>query len=330
MALKHNLVAAFLGIFLVSQVVAAEPPTDAQPAASQEAFAQKMRSAYRAMIPSAGAPDPVAEVRSFTIAAKNPNRLIPARLYVPETAAARTGLPVIIYIHGGGFVSGDLDTHDVLTRALANGVQALVIAPDYRLAPEHPFPAGVEDNYAVLQWASAHAAGIGGDPRRIAIAGDSAGANIATVVSMLARDRHGPAVAAQLLIYPNISSRMDTLSWKKYGETNFPTRNVMSQMLAMYAPKGVDPANPLISPLNGNLGQLPPALVQVGGLDPLRDEGRAYAEKLSASGVEASAITYPDAKHGFIQFFKNRAENPLGERGLNDGIDFLRRKLAVK
>jgi acetyl esterase len=287
------------------------------------AFAQAMRSEYRATIPAAGTPDPVAEVRSLSIAADHPPRQIPVRLYLPARPD-RTPLPVVVFMHGGGFVSGDLDTHDVLTRALANSLSAIVIAVDYRLAPEHPFPAGAEDGYAVLAWASTNADQLGGDAARIAVAGDSAGGNLATVMAMLARDRRGPGLVAQLLMYPSVGNKMDTPSWQQLGDRNFPTRQVMQNVLAAYVPQGMGACDSLIAPLWADLQGLPATLLQVGEQDPLRDEGSDYATQLAAAGVSATAIVYPGAVHGFIQFFKDTAHHPLGAQGLRDGVAFLR------
>lgn len=297
--------------------------TQASTSAPLLAFAQAMRSEYRATIPATGTPDAVAEVRSMAIAADNPVRQIPTRIYTPVNQGGKP-LPIIVFMHGGGFVSGDLDTHDVLTRALANSVAAIVIAVDYRLAPEHPFPAGAEDGYAVLAWVGANAGELGGDAKRIAVAGDSAGGNLATVMAMLARDRSGPALVAQLLMYPTLSNKMDTASWQQFGEQNFPTRQVMQNVLAAYVPAGMSLYAPQIAPLWANLHSLPPALLQVGEHDPLRDECSAYAAQLTLAGVSATTKVYPASAHGFIQFFKDTEHQPHGAEGLRDGVAFLR------
>jgi acetyl esterase len=165
---------------------------------------------------------------------------------------------------------------------------------------------------------------IGGDSRRIAVSGDSAGANIATVLTLLVRDRSGPRVVAQWLMYPTVSNKMDTESWAKYGDTNFPTRTVITNVIAAYVPKGTSPYSALVAPLWANHSRLPPALVQVGELDPLRDENVAYAKALKAAGVDATAIVYPGQKHGFMQFFKDKANNPEGEKAIDRGAEFLR------
>ncbi|MBB6250169.1 alpha/beta hydrolase [Nitrospirillum iridis] len=285
----------------------------------------RMRAEYRAMIPSAGTPDLVAEERTLAIPASGPARTIPARLYVPATAPQGMTLPVILFVHGGGFSAGDLETHEVLARAIASKASALVVYVDYRLAPEHPFPAGLSDVYATLEWLAAHAPEIGGDATRIALAGDSAGGTLAAATALLARERRGAAVVAQWLMYPSTSNRMDTPSWAEYGDTHFPTRAAKGMFMSAYIPAGIDPYSPLVAPLSApSHAGLPPALVQTGEMDPLRDEGVAYAEALARAGVDAHAVVYPGQTHGFMQFFKDRASNPLGEAAVDAGVAFLR------
>lgn len=291
-------------------------------------FADGMRSAYRAAIPMAGAPDPVAAVRSVHVRATAPARDIPVRLYVPFGSGSSTGLPVVLFVHGGGFVSGDLDTHDVLARAIANGTHALVASVDYRLAPEYPYPAGLDDVFEVLTWLGTNAGQVGGNGSAIVVCGDSAGGNLATVANLLARDRGGPHIIAQWLMYATLSSRMDTESWTLFGDTNFPTRADMTGVLKAYVPEGVDKHAPLVSPLSARHNALPSAFIQVGEHDPLRDENVAYAAALRRAGVEAQARVYPGQQHGFIQFYKDKEHNPQGEAALMEGVDFVRRKLT--
>lgn len=289
-----------------------------------QAFVDETRTSYRAMTPTAGAPDAVAEVRSLFIPAQSPARNIPVRVYVPQGMAGEKNLPVVLFAHGGGFVSGDLDTHDVLVRAIANGAKALVVSIDYRLAPEFPFPAGLEDIYATLQWVAKQAAVIGGDANRIAVSGDSAGANLATAVAILSRDRSGPKIAAQWLMYPTVSNKMDTASWKEFGDKNFPTRTVNTNVIAAYVPRDTSPYAPLVAPLWAKHHNLPPALIQVGEYDPLRDENIAYADSLKKAGTVASTIVYKKQMHGFIQFYKDKVRYAEGETALNAGVGFLR------
>lgn len=290
------------------------------------AFASDRRASYRALIPVAGMADPVAGVKSMHIAAADPSRDIPLRVYMPVGAEGRA-LPIVLFAHGGGFVSGDWDTHDVMTRALANEASAVVVSVGYRLAPEHPFPAGLEDVYAVLLWLAENGGQIGGDAGRIAVVGDSAGGNLATAATILARDRDGPAVAAQWLMYPTVSNRLDTQSWKAFGDANFPTRELMAGIAASYVPADRSPDEPLIAPLFANLEGLPPTLIQVGQFDPLRDEDLAYADALHKAGVDVEAWVYPGQAHGFTQFFKDRQNNAWGEAAIKAGAAFLAARL---
>lgn len=290
-------------------------------------LAQEMRSSYRAMIPSAGTPDPVHIVEDIAIPSDEPNRTIPARLYKPFNTKNTQKLPMIVFIHGGGFVSGDLDTHDVLARAICNGAQAIVVAVDYRLAPEHPFPAGLEDVYNTLQWLVKQADSLNGDINRIAVAGDSAGGNLSAALTLLARDMGEFKLVAQWLMYPAVSSDMDTTSWQTYGNTYFPTKPVYIGVTQAYVPSGLSPAVPLAAPLWATHKNLPPALLQVGEFDPLRDEGLLYVEALKKAGVTAQALVYPAEQHGFIQFYKDKSQHVKGEEALHVGLAFLNHHL---
>jgi acetyl esterase len=294
-----------------------------------EAAVRELRAGYRAMIPSAGTPDAVLAVRDLMLPSRGDAPAIPARVYVPETPAGTALLPVVIYLHGGGWASGDFDTHDVMVRALANRSGALVVAVSYRLAPENPFPAGLDDCHAVASWLAANAAEIGGDATRLAVSGDSAAARLPPALAAMLRDRGGPQLRAQLLLYPNVGNAMDTDSWRVLGGGHFPTVVDMQRALQFYLAEGAATArDPRVSPLEGDLRGLPPTLVITAGNDPLKDEGRAYALKLRAAGGQAGFVEYPDAAHGFVQFFKNRTANPLGEEAIDLGAAFLRGRLA--
>jgi len=289
-------------------------------------FAEEMRRSYREKIPAAGSPDPVAEIRPLAIPAQQPERIIKARLYVPERTDEKR-LPAILFAHGGGFVAGSIDTHDVLVRAIANKVGAIVMSVDYRLAPEHQFPAGLEDVYAAWEWLAGNAADVGGDPGRIAICGDSAGGNLVTSAAILARDRGGPKCHAQWLMYPSLDNKMDTQSWREFGETNFPTCALNSKMIAAYVPRDMAANAPLVAPSSASLDGLPPTLVQVGECDPLRDEGVAFVQALKKAGVDATVQVYQNQKHGFIQFFKDAEHHPDGALALDEAVAFLQAKL---
>lgn len=245
----------------------------------------------------AGKPAAMAEVRDL-VAEANGLR-VPVRLYAPE---AGKRMPVVIFYHGGGWVQGSLETHDGVCRAIARKSGSLVVAADYRLAPEHPFPAALDDAYAVLLWVQANGSLRQADASRIAVAGDSAGGNLAAAVCLMARDRRGPAIALQVLIYPALdAARLDTPSYGMFGEGYGLDRANVDRYIALYLPHTEDRIMPYASPLlAGNLAGLPPALVISAGFDVLRDEGEAYARKLQAAGTAASVIRYPGMIHGFV------------------------------
>jgi len=221
---------------------------------------------------------------------------IPVRVYRPETDKP---LPVVVYFHGGGFVIGDIATHDTTCQRLAAGVPALVVSVDYRLAPEHRFPAAVDDCDAATGWVSAHASEFGGDPSRLAVAGDSAGGNLAAVVARRARDAGGPPIALQLLIYPGTDMTRSLPSHTENGTGYLLDSDAMNWFLDNYL-GDADPRHPDASPLFADdLSGLPPALVLTGEFDPLRDEGEAYAERLREAGVPVTTSRYDGMIHGF-------------------------------
>jgi acetyl esterase len=227
---------------------------------------------------------------------------IPARVYWPLGRDGPEGppLPLIVFFHGGGFVLCDLDTHDAVCRNLANMVEAVVVSVDYRLAPETPYPGGIEDAYAATVWAHAHAAELGGDPDRLVVAGDSSGGNFAAVVALMARDRGGPPIAFQYLIYPVADQDFDNASYRQNGDGYFTTRTHMRWYCEQY---GGDVDDPYVSPLRAeDLSGLPPARVITAEYDPLRDEGEAYARRLQEAGVDASVRRFDGMFHGFFTF----------------------------
>jgi len=236
--------------------------------------------------------------------AEGPLGVIPLRLYRP-IGAATGALPVLVYYHGGGWVIGDLDTHDTLCRELANLSGCAIVAVDYRLAPEHRFPAAVDDCSAATRWVHAHAAGLGLDASRLAVGGDSAGGNLAAVVAIDARDRGDLPIAFQLLIYPATDQRCTAPSHAENGQGYLLTRESMeyfgNHYIADHAQFDDWRASPLLHP---DLSNLPPALVLTAGFDPLRDEGAAYAERLTAAGNRASYVLFPRQVHGFITMGK--------------------------
>jgi acetyl esterase len=243
----------------------------------------------------AGVPVQVGKVSELTLPTTPPLR---ARHYAPKGDELA---PLIVYFHGGGFVIGDLDTHDAPCRALCKESGAHVLAIDYRLAPEHPYPAPIEDGVAAYEWACANAACLGADATRVAVAGDSAGANLATVVTQLAVKAHKPAPFLQLLFYPTVDRTVDRASLELFAEGYFLTREDVEWYTEQYVPNRADLADPRVSPLLApDLRGQSPAIVVTAGFDPLRDEGDTYAEALRAAGNEVHVFHLTDMVHGFI------------------------------
>jgi acetyl esterase len=208
----------------------------------------------------------------------------------------------MVYFHGGGWVVCDLDTHDVVCRAIARRAGAVVVAVDYRLAPEHRFPAAVTDSYAATEWVASNAEQLGVDPQRITVGGDSAGGNLGTVVSIMSRERRGPRIALQALVYPVTDlSSFETPSYLEFAEDHQLTRRLMEWFRGHYLASPEDAANPYASPLLAHdLRGLPPALIITAECDPLRDEGEAYAKRLESAGVEVTCTRYAGMIHPFF------------------------------
>jgi acetyl esterase len=242
-----------------------------------------------------GAPEPVFEVYELTI--PGPGGDLPLRLYRPSAARP---LPALLYFFGGGWVLGTIDTADGVARRLANSCGVLVAVVGYRLAPEHPFPAAVDDCYAALGWVAAHGAEIGADPARLAVGGDSAGGNLAAAVTLLARDDARP-LAGQLLVYPNTDQLADDESMRAADDPFLFNRHSVAWYRRHYLTGEQDAVNPLASPLRApSLAGLPPALVITAEHDPLRDQGEAYARRLAGEGVPVELSRYPGMAHGFF------------------------------
>ena len=243
------------------------------------------------------APITMAEVRDLS--AGGPQGPIGLRLYRPGTAPSPA--PALVYYHGGGWVIGDLDTHDVLCRELAHRAGCVVVAVDYRLAPEHPFPAAVDDCLAATRWVHAQAGTLGIDASRLALGGDSAGGNLATVTAIALRDSGGPRALLQLLIYPGTDMRAVAPSHTTNGQGYMLTADSITYFRGHYIPSEAQwsdwRASPLLHP---DVSKLPPALVITAGYDPLRDEGRQYADKLSQAGVPTQYVCFERQIHGFI------------------------------
>jgi acetyl esterase len=250
-------------------------------------------------------PEAVAQVVNRTI--PGPAGEIPVRIYTPTGSGP---FPALVFFHGGGWVICDLETHDNLCRDLCNAAGCVVISVDYRLAPEHKFPAAPEDCYAATQWVAENAAEINAITGKIAIGGDSAGGNLTAVVAQMARDQGGPRLALQLLIYPATDFTFDGPSIHENGQDYFLTVDDMNWFMNHYLNSDADKKNPLASPLqSANLRGLPPALVITGEYDPLRDEGEAYGKRLKEAGVPVTISRYNGVIHGFLSL------EPLTDKG---------------
>jgi acetyl esterase len=266
------------------------PPLETlPPAEAREAF-------RRQVAVSNGPPAPVGAVRDLRV--EGAEGSLAARHYAPHEPGGPH--PLIVFFHGGGFVVGDLETHDAPCRLLCRHAGAHVLSVDYRLAPEHPFPAAVEDGRAALRWATEHTDELGADPARVAVAGDSAGGNVAAVAAWLASRDGGPAPALQVLLYPATDLGERARSHELFGSGFLLTRELMDWFSAQYA-SGADPEDPRLSILRaGDLDRVAPALVVTAGFDPLRDEGEAYAAALREAGVAPVVLRrFPGLVHGF-------------------------------
>jgi len=258
------------------------------------------RTLYRETRGALAAPPPEV-ARVANLRAPGPAGDIPVRLYRPLGAAAADRLPALVYFHGGGWTIGDLDTHDVVCRTLADLAPCAVVSVDYRLAPEHKFPAAVDDAIAATRWVARAGSELGIDGGRIAVGGDSAGGNLAAVAALLARDEGGPRLALQTLIYPATDMAADTASHLRYAEGHLLTREAILWFRANYLRDAADEADWRASPLKAaDLSRLPPAYVITAGFDPLVDEGRAYADRLAAAGVPVTYECFEGMVHGFV------------------------------
>jgi acetyl esterase len=255
------------------------------------------RAADRAAaVAGTGTAEPVAEVTEVTI--PGPAGDLPARVYRPE---GDPPWPVLVYYFGGGWSLGTLDTSDGVCRMLANAARCIAVSVGYRLAPEDKFPAAVLDCYAGLEWVAAHCGEFGGNPARLAVGGDSSGGNLAAAVALLARERGGPAITHQLLVYPNTDHQADTRSMEEMDDEYFFNPASVRWYWGMYLATPEDGDDPLASPLRaGDLSGLPAATVITAEYDPLRDEAEAYAARLATAGVPAEVIRYDGMMHGFF------------------------------
>ena len=258
------------------------------------------RAAYAASRPVLQ-PDPEDVAEVVALAAPGPAGPIPLRLYRGRGVGKEQLQPALIFFHGGGWVIGDLDSHDQACRALANRARCIVVAVDYRLAPEHKFPAAADDAIAATRWIADNGASLGIDAKRLAVGGDSAGGNLSAVVALDARDRGGPPLVLQILIYPSTDMSMDWPSHDRHAEQLPLRRTTMHWFVAQYLRNDSDKGDWRASPLRaGNLAKLPPALVVTAAFDPLCDEGEAYAKALEAAKVQVTLERFAGQIHGFL------------------------------
>lgn len=297
--------------FLDQREAASPPPFEAL-------TPKEARSAVVVEAMTLGPPEPLVAVHDRNV--PGPGGDVPVRIYVPDE---KRPLPVFVYFHGGGCVVGDIPTHDTICSSVANAAGCLVVSVGYRLAPEHKYPAAAEDAFAATEWVREHAEPIGGDPRRVAVGGDSAGGNLAAVVSLMARDRRAPLPALQVLVYPITDYNFDTPSYSENADGYLLTRQTMKWFWEHYLPDEEAGREPYASPLRAeNLSGLPPALVITAQYDPLRDEGEAYAGRLREAGVPVDLTRYDGMIHAF---FRKTAQFDKAKTALEEVAGALRR-----
>ena len=285
---------------------------------------QEMRSAGASSAAMPARPVTIGGTRDLSV--PGPASQLPARLYTPAGEAPAQGWPLTVFFHGGGFAVGDITSHDSLCRELCAASGSAVLSVEYRLAPEFPFPAPGDDCYAAYLWAAAHAPELGADPTRLAVAGDSAGANLSTVVTLRVRDEGGPVPRAQLLFYPAVDFVTETDSRKANGKGYFLTEDMMRMFGEAYISDPTHAAHPHASPLlSAQLHGLPPALVLTAEFDPLRDEGEAYHQALVKAGNRAEYLPGPGMVHGYANM---TGFVPAAAALVDQGAAWLKKELA--
>lgn len=269
------------------------PPINSLPPAEAKEVFRRGRMATQPDLPQ------VDRVKEYE--APGPHGPIPVRVYRGAGTADMGALPVHVYFHGGGWVLGDLDSHDWVCRKIANAAQCAVVSVDYRMAPEHVFPVAYDDSLAALIWTTENAATLRIDPRRVSVGGDSAGGNLAAALTIACRDGAGPKLTAQILVYPAMDLSMSGNYYGRFTKDVILTDDVMRWFIDLYVPNAAERADWRASPLLAtSLAGLPPALVLLAGFDPLCAEGEAYAAKLEAAGVDVTVARYPGQIHGFL------------------------------
>jgi acetyl esterase len=305
------------GRALLDAIAASSPSTESMTPDEARAASEARRAAQVPVLA------PVANLEDLTF--DGPGGPLAVRVYRPTQDVT---LPGVVFAHGGGWVICDLDSHDPLCRALSVAVGAVVVSVDYRRAPEAPYPAAVEDVAAALEWTAAHAADLGVDPGRLAVAGDSAGGNLAAAVALLARDAGGPSIAAQLLLYPVLDSSMDTASYAEYAEGHALTRAGMAWYWDQYVADPDRRTEPTAAPTHAtSLSGLPPAIIVAAECDPLRDEAVAYAERIVREGGTAWHRVFPGAFHGFLSLPSGIL--PVADEAMAEAFARLREALGV-
>lgn len=303
-------------VFKAFQEAGRPPYESVSPAEARELY-------LKGRIASNPEPPDLASVQSTSI--PGPAGEIPARIYTPKALRQQDGLaPALVFFHGGGWVIGDLDSHDVVCRGLADQGQLIVISVDYRLAPEHKFPAAVDDAIAATVWVADHAAQFGIDPARLSVGGDSAGGNLAAVVAIAARDGDGPQLAGQVLIYPATDFNMSHPSHSEPETSVLLTHSVIRWFRDHYFSSAEDSADWRASPARvETLAGLPPAIVITAGADPLRDEGDEYARRLHAAGIPVVHRRFPGQFHGFFTMGKLLPQANVAVREIGDWLKAL-------
>ncbi|AQQ54095.1 alpha/beta hydrolase [Planococcus lenghuensis] len=279
---------------------------------------EAMRNSNSAQFTALQQKEPVDNVEDRTI--QLADRELPIRIYTPKGEAPH---PALVFYHGGGWVLGSIETHDAVCREITNLADCVVISVEYRLAPEHKFPAAAEDAYESLEWVAAHAAELGIDPDRIAVGGDSAGGNLATVACLMANEQNGPKVVHQFLLYPSAGPAFDYPSAEENAEGYLLTKDMMIWFQSHYVANEEDRNHPYLSPiLAEDLKGMPPATILTAQYDPLRDIGIAFAEKLRSHGVEVFHKNYDDLIHGFANF---TAYVPEARQAVAEGVEELKK-----
>jgi acetyl esterase len=305
----------------LAAMLAAAPPWPGVRTFTVPALREAVRAGSTAFPPLAV---PLASVNDRTL--PGPGGELPIRVYTPVGSGL---FPVVVFFHGGGWVTGDLDTQDMIARGLAHGANAIVVSVAYRLAPEHPFPAAPEDCWAATLWVAKHAAELGGDPDRLAVAGDSAGANLATGVALRARDAKDPKIRAQVMFYGSGNyPSVETASAKEFAQGPLLSLDDVHYFWSHYLSNPEkDQHHPLASPIRAaSHAGLPPTFAATAEIDPSRDDGEAYAAKLSAAGVPVESRRYAGMVHGFVSWLGVLDGAQLA---LDDACAFLKKWLSI-